>query len=237
MAKKKKNLFTIDVEERWRSGKGMIRRLRAQGVVPGIYYDGKGTNIMIRVPEVTLTKVYREVGDTKVFELNITRTDGKVETYPSLIWRVKYDPVKPKVEHVDVYGVDLDKELRISIPIELSGRSKGEEEGGMVELYRDTLEVYCKPMDIPESIVIDVTELDVNDTVNIEDVNIPEGVKVYFDENFAILGVISKEALEAAAEAAEAAMEAEEEAEEGEEGEEGEAEEGEEAEAEESEGE
>ena len=178
----------LNVQERKQLGKGPNRRLRATGMVPGIYYDAKGTNIPVKVPMVPLQKAYYAVGNSQVFDLVIER-EGKTETMPALMWRVRHEPVKGFPEHVDFFGVDLNKELKVAVHFEIVGSSKGVKLGGILEQYRETIEVVCKPMDIPESIVIDITEMEVMDSVHIEDITFPEGVTPIFDENYAVLAV------------------------------------------------
>lgn len=200
------DLLKLNVQERTQLGKGPNRRLRASGMVPGVYYDSKGANIPVKVEMVPLQKAFAAVGNAQVFELVLDR-GGKSETMPALIWRLRNEPVKDFPEHVDFFGVDLTKELKVAVHFEIVGNSKGVKLGGSLEQYRDSIEVICKPMDIPESIVIDITEMDVMDSVHIEDVVFPEGVTPVFDENYAVLSIAAKR-----------------EDEEGEEGEEGEAE-------------
>jgi len=181
-------LLKLNVEERSELGKGPNRRLRVAGLVPGIYYDAKGTNIPVKVEMVPLQKAYSQLGTAQVFDLVIEK-DGKSETMPALMWRVRNEPVKGVPEHVDFFGVDLDKTLKVAVQFEIIGDSKGVKLGGQMELYRDTIEVICKPMDIPESITIDITELDIMDSIHIEEVAFPEGVTPLFDENYAVVAV------------------------------------------------
>ena len=182
-------LLKLNVQVRDELGKGPNRRLRATGKVPGIYYDSKGHNIPVKVDMVPLQKAYGTLGSAQVFELVIENA-GKTETHPALLWRVRNEPVKGFPEHVDFFGVDLTKELKVAVHFEVVGQSKGVKLGGIVELYRETIEVVCKPMDIPESITLDITELDITDSIRIEDVAFPEGVTPVFDENYAVVSVI-----------------------------------------------
>ncbi|SKA72012.1 large subunit ribosomal protein L25 [Paucidesulfovibrio gracilis DSM 16080] len=184
----KKAVSTLTVAERTATGKGPNRRLRAQGIVPGVYYDQHGTNIMVQVAEVPLRKVYEKVGGTQVFHLEIDR-NGNKETFPSLVWRLKHDPVRPVLTHVDFFGVDLDKDLKVFVNVVTTGTPKGLKQGGKLDIFRDQLEIICKPLDIPEHIEIEVSELDVNDNVHIEDITLPDGVTALYEENFAVVGV------------------------------------------------
>lgn len=196
----KTKLDTLKVEERTTSGKGSNRRMRAAGKVPGIYYDQKGANLMVQVERVPLEKAVRRFGSSHVFSLEIARSDGKAESFPCLLWRMKYDPVKTQPEHVDFFGVDLDKEIRVSVPFESTGTPVGEKEGGVLQWFRDSIEVSCKPMDIPEAIVLDVSELNINDNISIDQVVFPKGVTPLYDESdeaFSVVGVAPPAAEEA----------------------------------------
>lgn len=188
-------LLKLNVQERTELGKGPNRRLRTSGLVPGIYYDAKGANIPVKVEMVPLQKAYSALGNAQVFDL-VLEKDGKTETMPALLWRVRNEPVKGVPEHVDFFGVDLEKEIKVAVHFELTGSSKGVKLGGVLELYRDSIEVICKPLDIPASIVIDITELDIMDSVRIEEVEFPEGVTPVFDENYAVVAVQTARAVE-----------------------------------------
>ncbi|NDV19409.1 50S ribosomal protein L25 [Pseudodesulfovibrio sp. JC047] len=181
-------LLKLNIQERSERGKGPNRRLRATGMVPGIYYDSEGVNIPVKVEMVPLQKAYASLGNAQVFEL-VLEKDGKTETKPSLLWRVRNEPVKGVPEHVDFFGVDLHKEIKVHVHFEIVGDSKGVKLGGIMELFRESIEVICKPLEIPSSIVIDITELDIMDSIHIANVQFPEGVSPVFDENYAVVGI------------------------------------------------
>jgi len=181
-------LLKLNVQERTELGKGPNRRLRATGMVPGIYYDAKGNNIAVKAEMVPLQKAYAALGSAQVFDL-VLEKDGKTETHASLLWRVRNEPVKGTPEHVDFFGVDLDKEIKIAVHFEVTGESPGIKLGGRLEQYRDVVDVICKPMDIPGSIVLNIDGMDILDSIRIEDVVFPEGVTPVFDENYAVLTI------------------------------------------------
>jgi large subunit ribosomal protein L25 len=221
----------LDVQKRPETGKGVNRRLRAEGMVPAVFYDGKGENISLQVKQMPLLKAYGKVGSTQVFQLNI-EGDGGTEERPTIIWRLQHHPFKNQLLHVDFYGVDLKKKLQLEIPVDVQGEPKGvREDNGILTQFRDVISVLCLPMEAPESISVDVSDLAIGDTIHIEDIELPDNVEAVYDENYTIVTVqppslTLEEEEEAAAEAEEAALEAEE-------GEEGEEAEGEEAEGEE----
>lgn len=214
-----KELLKLSVAERKQTGKGPNRRLRATGMVPGVFYNQEGVNIPVKVERTPLQKAWAAVGSTQVIDLEIDR-DGKTENIKALIWRLKYDPVKPLPIHVDFFGVDVDKVLKVSVPFVLKGSSIGVKMGGVLEQYRDMCEIHAKPLDIPTEIVIDIEKLDIGDKIHVQDLDLPDGVEAIHDDNYSILTCIEpgavpeyeEEGVEAPAEG-EAAAEGEAEAE------------------------
>lgn len=195
-------MLSLVVNQRFDGGKGPNRRYRDQGKVPCVFYDSNGKNIKIIADDLPLRKVYRDAGSTSVIQLEITE-EGKTETLPCLIWKIHNHPFKNQILHVDFLGVNLEKEIKIIIPVEITGTPKGVKlQGGKLEVFRDHIEVVCLPLSIPDKITIDVVELEINHNINVQDLVLPEGVSIASDENFAVVGV---QAPEAAAESEEAA--------------------------------
>ncbi|WP_243368247.1 50S ribosomal protein L25/general stress protein Ctc [Fundidesulfovibrio soli] len=185
-----KEQLSLTVQGRAERGKGPNSRLRAQKMVPGVYYDDKGVNIPVVVADLPFRKVFQKVGSSRVFDLIIDH-DGKTETHPSLIWVVDAHPYKNQIDHVDFYGVDPTKQIHVRVEVEVKGKPKGVVVGGKLEIYHEDLEVVCLPANIPDKIVIDVAGLEINQAIQIKDVVLPEGVKAVFDSNFAVVAVIS----------------------------------------------
>lgn len=181
--------ITLKVAKRDERGKGPNRQLRAAGMVPGVYYS-KEANIAVKMPLLPLEKAFRQVGTSHLMTLEI---EGE-KPVPVIIKELIRHPYKNRIDHVDFYGVDMKKSVRIQVQIETTGKPVGLDQGGILTIFRDTLDIECMPSDIPEGIVLDVTELNVNDHINIEDIEMPKGVTALFDENFAVVGVVAKAA-------------------------------------------
>ena len=190
---------TLSVQKREGCGKGPSGRLRAEKLIPGVFYTASGENISVQAPVLPLEKIYGEMGHTTVFNLEI-EDNGKKTLHPVLIWQVQFHPYKRAFTHIDFYGVDLDKEVTVDVPVEFVGTSRGVKLGGRLETYREIVRLCSKPLDMPKKIVVDVTPMDINTTICVGDLQLPENVKAVYDQNFAIVSVISK-----AKEAAEAA--------------------------------
>lgn len=182
---------SLSVEKRESSGKGASGRLRSQSLVPGVFYTAFGDNIMVQAPALPLEKIYESVGHTTVFNLEIKSSAG-TETHPVLIWQVQRHPYKRQFLHIDYYGVDLEKEVKVDVPLEVTGTPKGVKLGGILETYRETVRLASKPLDMPQHIVVDVTNLNIGDVINVADLQLPENVHAVYDQNYAVLAVLSK---------------------------------------------
>lgn len=203
---------TLSVQKRAHSGKGDSGRLRSQDLIPGVYYTAGGENISVQAPKAALEKLYQEVGRTTVFNLEID-DNGSKKTLPALIWAVQRHPYKKRFLHVDYYGVDLEKPIKVEVPVEFTGTAKGVKLGGTIEMYREVVRLCAKPLDMPKKIVVDVTDMDINSSIMVADLKLPENVSAVFDQNYALVSVLlesddddaSAEGEEAAAVATEAA--------------------------------
>jgi large subunit ribosomal protein L25 len=193
-------LMTLSVRPRAEKGKGTCRRMLTKNLVPGIYYNQKGQNIPVVVDLLPLTKLHRKLGSSRVFHLEM-ELDGKAASLPTLIKDMQFDPMKSTPIHVDFYGVDLEREIKVDVRVVVEGKAKGIILGGLLEVFRETVEVICKPLDVPEKIVIDVTELELGVNLHIDEIKLPAGVRAIFEDNFAVVGVVAQEAEEEAKDA------------------------------------
>ena len=182
---------TLSVQKREGCGKGPSGRLRAEKLIPGVFYTANGENISVQAPELPLEKIYGEMGRTTVFNLEI-EDNGKKTLHPVLIWQVQFHPYKRAFTHIDFYGVDLDKEVTVDVPVEFVGTSRGVKLGGRLETYREMVRLCSKPLTMPQKITVDVTDMGINDTVTVSDLKLPENVRAVFDQNYALVSVISK---------------------------------------------
>ena len=182
---------TLSVQKREGCGKGPSGRLRAEKLIPGVFYTASGENISVQAPVLPLEKIYGEMGHTTVFNLEI-EDNGNKTLHPVLIWQVQFHPYKRAFTHIDFYGVDLDKEVTVDVPVEFVGTSRGVKLGGRLETYREMVRLCSKPLTMPQKITVDVTDMGINDTVTVSDLKLPENVRAVFDQNYALVSVISK---------------------------------------------
>ncbi len=181
----------LNVQKREGLKKGYNRRLRTKNMIPGVFYTAKGDNVAVEMPALPLSKMYSEMGKTTVFTLEID-DNGTKTTHPVMIWEAKRHPFKNEFVHIDFYGVDLEKPVKVQVSIEFTGVSKGVKMGGKLETYRERVFLVGKPTDIPKKIVLDVTEMGLNSSIRVADLELPANVSASYDQNFAIVSVISK---------------------------------------------
>lgn len=182
---------TLTVQKRTKGGKCANGRLRAKDLVPGVFYTASGENIMVQAPELPLEKMYESVGHTTVFNLEIEDENGKT-VHPVLIWQIQRHPYKKHFTHIDYYGVDLDKEIKVDVPLEFVGVAPGVKLGGVMESYRETVRLASKPLDMPQKVTVDVSNLKIGDSINVGDLVLPANVRPVFDRNYAIVAVLAK---------------------------------------------
>jgi large subunit ribosomal protein L25 len=121
---------------------------------------------------------------------NLVVTDGDVTRHTVMIRELQTEPVSRQFLHADFYEIDIRRKLVVQVPVTTVGKSKGVEMGGLLQVIRRELDVYCLPDKIPEMISIDVTDLGIGEAVHIEDIDVPEGVELPHEVNFTVVTVL-----------------------------------------------
>ncbi|TIH16485.1 50S ribosomal protein L25 [Marinifilum sp. JC120] len=173
---------TFKADVRTKTGKSANRQLRNQGMVPVVFYSQDGENLILSVNEIEFVKLYRQIGTTRVFSLEV---DGK--TYDTLIWKIQMDPVRPRPNHIDLLGVSADRPLKIDVPVVTEGTAPGVKLGGRMAIYREKLTVACTAATIPAEIVVNIDTMNVGDTVFVNEIELDGGATVQHDSNFALV--------------------------------------------------
>jgi large subunit ribosomal protein L25 len=184
----------LNVETRVRTGKGGSRKVRQDGLVPAVVY-GKGVEALnLRLdPKALQQAVATEAGWNTLLTL---KGDGPFDGLVVILKDMQIDAIRRNPTHVDFLAIDLKKTLAVMVPVQPVGKAQGVVEGGTLQLIRHELEVYCLPTNIPTSIEIDVTALNVGEGIHIDEVSFPEGVESQHDVNFTVLTVVGRMAEE-----------------------------------------
>ena len=209
----------LKTKVRTTTGNSPARELRRQGAVPAVLYGPDTESMLLSVSAKALEQVTKSASIGQLL-LNLVIEGDDAGTKTAMIKEMQVHPISGSPLHVDFYEVDMKRKISVSIPVVPLGTSKGVELGGMLQLVRRELEVLCLPNEIPEAIEVNVSELDIGDSLHVEEIEVGENIEIPAEVNFTVITVLAPTLEE----------EEEEEAEEGVEGEEGvEAEEGDEA--------
>ena len=218
------DVFDLKATRREKTGKGQARQLRRQGLVPAVLYGPKIDAVPLTISVKELQNIYKASGSEHMV-LSLIINNGGTQRKTAMIKELQTAPATSDYLHVDFYEVALDQAIQVSVPVEVVGTSKGVERGGYLQVVRHDLEVSCLPTDVPSSITVDISDLDIGDSIHVDEITVGDEVTLLYETNFTVITVVAPMAEEEEAE--------EEELEEGEEAEvsEGEDETGESAES------
>jgi large subunit ribosomal protein L25 len=174
-------------------GNGPARSLRREGRFPGILY-GRGTQpVMLSVNVRDFEHVVQK-GNIRRTIFSLSIQNGSTVTKPAVIKELQTHPVSGQFLHVDFYEIDMNRKLRVMVPLVPKGKAKGEEFGGMLQIIEREIAVFCLPQEIPDSLEIDVSELGVGDALHVKDIALPAGVELPPGENYTVVTVVSPKA-------------------------------------------
>jgi large subunit ribosomal protein L25 len=193
----------LDVRSREPEGSRAARRLRRSGRVPGVLYGGSGDSVGFDVDARDLRLALARSG--AVLDLSV---DGAKAT-PVVLKEAQRDPVRGETVHIDLLRVRLDQAIHAVVPLELEGTddAPGVKEGGILEQIVRELNVEALPTAIPESIVHAVGEMQIGDTIGLDEVAMPDGVTLLDEVEEAVVATLSPPRLQAEADELEAETE------------------------------
>jgi len=185
-------LELIDLKTNIRTGRGngAARVLRRNGQIPAVLYGPGREPVLLSVSTNALEQVLKKSKAGEIL-VNLTIQNGDTTQRPAMIREMQTDPLSRNFLHVDFYEIALDRKLRVGVPIVAKGKSKGVEMGGIMQIVRREIEVLCLPLDIPDSIELDITDLDIGDAIHVKDIPFKAGLELPDDTNFTVLTVVS----------------------------------------------
>jgi len=181
----------LSAETRSDTGKGAAKKMRRAGRIPAILYGRGQEGVSLSLGNKEVSHLLANPGAmTNVLELEITDS-GKSSKKNILVKKIQKHPFREEVLHMDLLEIALDQKISVMVPIELAGESEGVKMGGILEMKRRELEITSLPNQIPDTIVIDITELQIGDAVHVEDITPPDGAQISFESNFTVLSVVA----------------------------------------------
>jgi large subunit ribosomal protein L25 len=178
----------IKAEPRTATGRSAARKLKAQGVIPAIVYGGKDKpqplQVSARDVDVMLSHAS---GENILVELEIA---GQTRT--ALVQEVQHAPVGNNVLHIDFHAISMDEKLEAEVPLEPFGVANGVKNfGGLLEQSLRTITVECLPRDLPDRITVDVSALNIGDSIHVRDIPLPTGVVAKHQPDLTAFSVVA----------------------------------------------
>lgn len=195
-------LLKIKADVREVGRKGPNRRLRGQGLIPSILYGHGESGMALSVPSKEFTLLMKgAAGINALVELEIAQTIGATVKHEPVVVMLKdyqVDTISHKITHIDFFKIDMKKRVTVKVPVHLTGKAAGIAKGGLVEQTKRELEVKCLPGSIPDAIEVDITHLDMGDSVHVNEVKFPAGVEIPHGSDFTIVTIVAPREEEAA---------------------------------------
>lgn len=148
-----------------KSKQSELKELRQNGKVPAVVYGFETENTSLSVDENEFIKVIREVGRNGVIDLEVAEGTTQV-----MVNDYQFDALKNQITHIDFIAINMQTEVTVEVQIVLSGEAPGQKEGGVLEQPLFEVSVTAKPADIPETIEVDISELNIGDSIHVEDI-------------------------------------------------------------------
>jgi len=187
----------IEAELREGTGKGVARKIRAADRIPAICYRRNAKSVSISLDPHTLNNLIRNAsaGINTLFDLKVAG-GGDFDGRQVLVKEIQRDPVSGAYLHADLFAVDLKEKIHVSVPVHLTGSAEGVTMGGILDHALRDLEVQCLPGAIPEEFSVDVTALEIGQSIHVRDLTLPDDVELLIDPNLSIVSVVAPAAVE-----------------------------------------
>jgi len=178
----------IQVEARDKQRKRDARRLLRDGKIPAILYGPKMTAVTLALDKKEFSR--RVAGLQGSHLVRLKSASATLAEKVALVKDMQFHPISGDVIHADFYEVDLSAKIQVHVPLHFVGKAVGIVNGGVLQPILREIEVECLPLDIPEFFNVDVTALDIGDSVHIEDLQMPDGVVSVAEDNLALVAVV-----------------------------------------------
>ena len=184
------NALSISIREN--KGKGVARKLRALGRIPGVCYGKQDAAISIDLDPKQL-RMLLERGDAGMNTLPDLEVvgGGALDGKTVLVRELQKDPVRGRYLHADLYTVDMERAIEVSVPLHISGKAAGIEQGGILDQALREINIECRPDAIPNEILVDVSALELGQSLHVRDIELPAGVKLLSDPELSVLSVVA----------------------------------------------
>ncbi|MHC5082522.1 MAG: 50S ribosomal protein L25, partial [Planctomycetota bacterium] len=171
---------TLKASVREQAGTKATAKLRQQGLLPAVVYGHKQDPVSVSVESRTF--INNLIHGNRIMDLDV---NGKTDTI--MVKAVQYDYLGKDIIHADLMRVNLSEKVKVQVQIELRGNAKGTHEGGIIEELMNTLEVECTVRDMPEKLIVNIKELELNATIHAGEIEMPDGITLITDSDAAVV--------------------------------------------------
>ncbi len=176
--------ITLNAKRREEYKESTLNQLRRKGIVPGVYYGHGVDNITIAATELDLRPIIYTT-ESRIVNLKINED----KSLSCILKDVQFHPVTDKPVHFDLLALKEGESITIEVSVHITGNAQGIKDGGVLQHVLHKLEIKCLPSDIPSHVDIDVTNLGINDSIKVSDLNLPN-VEILNDPNSSVVAVV-----------------------------------------------
>lgn len=192
-------LQDLRVKPRPNGGKGFARRTRAAGMIPGVIYGGGEQPVPVSVDGRTFVHlIHGRYGEHAVLKLDVE--DSPELNTTCVLKQLQHDNVRGDVIHIDFLRISLEDRIQTTVALELEGQPKGVLDGGVLDQIAREIEVECRALDTPEKITVDVSAMEIGDTLTVESLAAPANVTIISSADTPIASVHAPRVIEETAE-------------------------------------
>ena len=165
----------IKAEHREGTGRSAVRKLKARGIIPAVIYGAKQKPEPLQISARDINAILSHAsGENILVEIEI---DGEKGGRAAMLQEIQHSPLGDAIMHVDFHAVSMDEKIEADVPLEALGVANGVKNfGGLLEQSLRSLTIECLPRDLPDRITVDVSNMNIGDTIHVRDIALPEGV-------------------------------------------------------------
>lgn len=177
----------IIAKKRTETGKQANRRLNAENMIPAVMYGHKGVTLLSLDENATRHSLEKIENPHQLVTVIVEGDNGEKSEHKVLLKEIQRHVYKDQLFHIDFNEVNPDKEMIVKVPLELQGHAKGVKLGGTIQMVMRKIPVKCKPENIPSSLPLDVSDMELNSYMRVKEVPMPEAVTLAAKQDFTIL--------------------------------------------------
>src|SRR5882724_71535 len=180
----------LKAEQRTAIGRSAVRKLKTRGIIPAIVYGGKEKPQPLQVAARDINAVLSHAsGENILVELEIA---GEQSNRMALVQEIQHSPVGGDILHVDFHAVSMDEKIQAEVPLEPVGIANGVKNfGGLLEQSLRSLPIECLPRDLPDRLTVDVSNLNIGDSIHVRDIQLPSGVTAKVQPDLTAFSVVA----------------------------------------------